>query len=98
MADKKLTVEDVTYRQYKDENDITILMKMIESELSEPYSIYTYRYFVQNWPELTYLAYIKNEIVGVVIGNFLFKNNKSSRRRYLFLTINKYFYREIRIT
>lgn len=47
---KSYTADDVTYRQYKDENDITILMNMIEHELSEPYSIYTYRYFVQNWP------------------------------------------------
>lgn len=28
------------------------VMAMISDELSEPYSIFTYRYFVSNWPEL----------------------------------------------
>ena len=34
---------------------------MIETELSEPYPIYTYRYFVQKWPHLTMLAYKKGD-------------------------------------
>lgn len=58
-------------------------MDMIATELSEPYSIYTYRYFVLNWPELTYLAFYKDKMIGVVIGiskiiknylYFIFKN------------------------
>jgi len=44
-------------------------MKMIESELSEPYSIYTYRYFVNGWKELSYIAYYEGQMIGVVIGN-----------------------------
>lgn len=46
------------------------MIKMIDAELSEPYSIYTYRYFVINWPQLTWLAYHNDQMVGVVIGNF----------------------------
>ena len=34
---------------------------MIEKELSEPYPIYTYRYFVQKWPHLTMMAYKKDD-------------------------------------
>ena len=34
---------------------------MIEKELSEPYPIYTYRFFVHKWPHLTYLAYRKSD-------------------------------------
>jgi peptide alpha-N-acetyltransferase len=34
-------------------NDI---VKLIEADLSEPYSIYTYRYFINNWPSLTILV------------------------------------------
>lgn len=41
---------------------------MIESELSEPYPIYTYRYFVQKWPHLTYMAYKKGDPERKCIG------------------------------
>ncbi len=32
-------------------------MDLIDNELSEPYSIFTYRYFLQQWPSLCYIAY-----------------------------------------
>nr|CAG4635487.1 EOG090X07BN [Artemia franciscana] len=31
------------------------IMKLIQKDLSEPYSIYTYRYFIHNWPRLCFL-------------------------------------------
>lgn len=33
------------------------LKRLIDADLSEPYSIYVYRYFLNRWPELTYLAF-----------------------------------------
>lgn len=41
---------------YLDESQIDVIMEMIGKELSEPYSIYTYRYFLNTWPELTLLV------------------------------------------
>mmetsp|Transcript_3864 Transcript_3864/g.4509 ORF Transcript_3864/g.4509 Transcript_3864/m.4509 type:complete len:91 (-) Transcript_3864:182-454(-) len=41
---------------------------MIEKELSEPYPIYTYRYFVQKWPHLTMMAYKKGDAERKCIG------------------------------
>ena len=41
---------------------------MIEKELSEPYPIYTYRYFVQKWPHLTMMAYKKDDPERKCIG------------------------------
>jgi N-alpha-acetyltransferase 30 len=32
-------------------------MALIDNELSEPYSIFTYRYFLSQWPELSFIAY-----------------------------------------
>lgn len=32
------------------------VMKMISDDLSEPYSIFTFRYFLTNWPELCLYA------------------------------------------
>lgn len=40
---------------------------MIEKELSEPYPIYTYRYFVQKFPQHTFLAYIDGKCIGCIV-------------------------------
>ena len=39
-----------------DENDLPTVMRLIDAELSEPYSIFTYRYFLRQWPQLSFLA------------------------------------------
>ena len=31
-------------------------MGLIARDLSEPYSVYTYRYFLHNWPHLSFIA------------------------------------------
>jgi len=43
--------------QYKDETQIEHIVRLITKDLSEPYSIYTYRYFIHNWPYLCFLVY-----------------------------------------
>ena len=42
-------------------------MGLIDRELSEPYSIFTYRYFLNQWPHLCYLAFAGDEACGVVV-------------------------------
>lgn len=42
--------------QYKDETQMADIMRLITRDLSEPYSIYTYRYFIHNWPHLCFLV------------------------------------------
>ena len=46
----------VVYSVYKDERVLPAIMKLISSDLSEPYSIYTYRYFIHNWPNHCYIV------------------------------------------
>ena len=43
--------------QYTGELDLPVVMQLIDNELSEPYSIFTYRYFLHYWPKLCFLAY-----------------------------------------
>eukprot|EP00873_Tetraselmis_striata_P028140 jgi/Tetstr1/448404/TSEL_035674.t1 len=43
-------------RAYRGEEDLATVMALIDNELSEPYSIFTYRYFIYNWPNLCFLA------------------------------------------
>lgn len=46
------------------------LREIVDYELSEPYSNYVYRYFVNQWPELTLVAREagSQEIVGCIMG------------------------------
>lgn len=48
--------EKVTYVQYQSELQMPDIMRLIQKDLSEPYSIYTYRYFIHNWPMLCFLV------------------------------------------
>uniref|UniRef100_A0A0V0JAR4 N-alpha-acetyltransferase 30 n=1 Tax=Schistocephalus solidus TaxID=70667 RepID=A0A0V0JAR4_SCHSO len=50
------TENNITFRQYESENDLQSIIPLISKDLSEPYSLYTYRYFIYNWPKLCLLA------------------------------------------
>ena len=48
--------DDVTYIVYESELQMPDIMRLIQKDLSEPYSIYTYRYFIHNWPHLCFMV------------------------------------------
>ena len=52
---------------YRKEEDLKYVMRLIEKELSEPYHIYTYRYFLHDWPDLSFLAWWDGQAVGVIV-------------------------------
>ena len=52
----KSLIDKVTYVQYQSELQMPDIMRLIQKDLSEPYSIYTYRYFIHNWPMLCFLV------------------------------------------
>ncbi|KAH6911888.1 acyl-CoA N-acyltransferase [Coprinopsis sp. MPI-PUGE-AT-0042] len=62
---------EIMYRQYIGESDLPHVMALVQSELSEPYVIYTFRYFLHQWPHLSFLAYpsdgLSSEPVGVIV-------------------------------
>lgn len=41
---------------YVNEEQLHEIARLIKADLSEPYSLYTYRYFIHNWPSLTFLV------------------------------------------
>lgn len=57
----------ITFVDYKDERDIDDIVRLVSKDLSEPYSIFTYRYFVHRFPTLTIFAKHGDEIMGVVV-------------------------------
>eukprot|EP00252_Welwitschia_mirabilis_P015963 TRINITY_DN35392_c0_g1_i1.p1 TRINITY_DN35392_c0_g1~~TRINITY_DN35392_c0_g1_i1.p1 ORF type:complete len:212 (-),score=31.80 TRINITY_DN35392_c0_g1_i1:259-894(-) len=58
---------DIEYKCYEGEEQLPIIMDIIDRELSEPYSIFTYRYFLTKWPKLCFLAFHKDKCVGTVV-------------------------------
>ncbi|CAH8501724.1 unnamed protein product [Heterobilharzia americana] len=58
----------ITFRQYISESDLNSIISLIAKDLSEPYSIYTYRYFIYNWPKLCLLAINEHgNCVGTIV-------------------------------
>jgi N-alpha-acetyltransferase 30 len=60
----------VQYALEKEQEFLQPMRDLISRDLSEPYSIYVYRYFLYQWPELCYMALDEtksNRLVGVVI-------------------------------
>jgi peptide alpha-N-acetyltransferase len=39
----------IEYSRFKDETQLDDIIGLISNDLSEPYSIYVYRYFIQQW-------------------------------------------------
>ena len=48
--------DEVSYIVYESELQMPDIMRLIQKDLSEPYSIYTYRYFIHNWPHLCFMV------------------------------------------
>lgn len=55
-ADDKDIYNGIEYVVYVSEVQMSDIMRLITKDLSEPYSIYTYRYFIHNWPKLCFLV------------------------------------------
>ncbi|MQM16506.1 hypothetical protein Taro_049466 [Colocasia esculenta] len=58
---------EIEYVSYGGEHHLPQIMGLVDQELSEPYSIFTYRYFVYLWPNLSFLAFHRGRCVGTVV-------------------------------
>ncbi|XP_056401866.1 N-alpha-acetyltransferase 30 [Hyla sarda] len=72
----------IRYVRYESELQMPDIMRLITKDLSEPYSIYTYRYFIHNWPQLCFLAMVEEECVGAIVCK-LDMHKKMFRRGYI---------------
>lgn len=55
----KSSLPDLHYIQYdpdKEAQYLTAIRELISKDLSEPYSIYVYRYFLYQWADLCYMV------------------------------------------
>jgi peptide alpha-N-acetyltransferase len=42
-------MDTITYRAYSGEHELPYIISLVQGELSEPYVVYTYRYFLHQW-------------------------------------------------
>ena len=76
----------VQFKTFSDEAELEGIMRLITADLSEPYSIYTYRYFVYSWPQLCILAVDPekpSDIVGVIVCKLDLHHKKQTSRGYI---------------
>ena len=86
----------ITYKVYESELELPSIMKLIQKDLSEPYSIYTYRYFIHNWPKLCYLALYDNKCVGCIVCKLDIHRQMTKRGYIAMLAVDKD-YRKLKI-
>ncbi|CAF2721052.1 unnamed protein product [Rotaria sp. Silwood2] len=87
---------EIYFHSYQSENEMSSIMSLISGTLSEPYSIYTYRYFIHNWPDLCFLCSNQktNELIGAIVSK-LDLHKKVLRRGYIaMLAINEEYRRK----
>ena len=81
-GDRSEAASQVTYVPYDSELQMPDIMKLMKADLSEPYSIYTYRYFIHNWPRLCILAWCDDHYVGAIVCK-LEVHHYNTRRGYI---------------
>lgn len=86
----------ITYKVYESELELPSIMKLIQKDLSEPYSIYTYRYFIHNWGHLCYLALHENKCVGCIVCKLDIHRQMIKRGYIAMLAVDKD-YRKLKI-
>ncbi|KAG0300415.1 hypothetical protein BGZ98_009193 [Dissophora globulifera] len=93
----------IDYVGYESEDQLQGMVTLIENDLSEPYSIYTYRYFLKQWPKLSFLASSSAGLLELLNYSAIASNtlephgfNKSNRGYIAMLAVSKE-YRKRRI-
>lgn len=88
--------QDIVYKVYESELQMPDIMRLIQKDLSEPYSIYTYRYFIHNWPKLCFLAMHGTTCVGAIVCKLDIHRQQSKRGYIAMLAVDKD-YRKLKI-
>jgi len=86
-------MSEIIYRQYLGESDLPRVMELVQNELSEPYVIYTFRYFLHQWPHLSFLAYPSDpddsQPIGVIVCKQSMHKDLANRGYIAMLSVNK---------
>ena len=80
IVDESSDFPDLYFKTYSGETMMPHIQQLCAANLSEPYSVFTFRYFVNNWSDLTYLVYTKekDKCVGLIVCRL--RMNRSTMR------------------
>ncbi|XP_076881231.1 N-alpha-acetyltransferase MAK3-like [Bidens hawaiensis] len=76
---------EIEYVSYSGEEHLPLIMGLVDEELSEPYSIFTYRYFVYLWPNLSFLAFHNGKCIGTVVSKM--GEHRNTYRGYIAMLV-----------
>jgi len=88
-----LYTDNIAYYTYSSEKQLPLMSALIEADLSEPYSIFTYRYFLNFWPQLTFMAMLGSSCIGCIICR-LTVDSHGHRRGYIAMLAVSPWYRQ----
>lgn len=74
------------------EGDMAMVHQLVSIDLTEPYTIAIYIYFLKNWPELAIFAYANNnseDVIGVIVGSLKSHQEKKVRGYIAMLAVQK---------
>lgn len=80
---------NISIISYESEFQMPEIMRLIQKDLSEPYSIYTYRYFIHNWPKLCFLAIHEGKCIGAIVCKLDLHRNVVKRGYIAMLAVDK---------
>ncbi len=86
------TSSDVQYFPYTNETELYEMQKMIDADLSEPYSVFTYRQFSSLFPDLTFYAKIGDKFVGCVISKLEYDSKVSTPDSISLSSVTRFVY------
>ncbi|MCJ1373756.1 N-alpha-acetyltransferase mak3 [Loxospora ochrophaea] len=67
-AEPSPSLRYVQYTSSKESQYLSAIRQLISKDLSEPYSIYVYRYFLYQWGDLCFMAMdSSNNLLGVIV-------------------------------
>jgi len=80
----------IIVRPYKGEEEIQSVFKLIDDELSEPYGLFTYRYFMAVCPERCLCAFDGDRLIGAIVGRETSKEGKIKGYIAMLVVIKEY--------
>lgn len=84
-----MQIDYKAYDKDDEENQMNIIKKMVSDDLSEPYSIYVFRYFIYEFPDLCFLAYDGDIPVGVIVCSVMDHRQVRQRGYIAMLAVKK---------
>ncbi|KFD62096.1 hypothetical protein M514_25698 [Trichuris suis] len=86
-----LQKQNIRLESYNGEHQLPGIMQLVSRDLSEPYSIYTYRYFVCNWPSLCFVAFANDsqECIGAILCKMSVQRNGIKQGYIAMLAVDK---------